>query len=494
MEKYTCHFISSADTSNDGTLVYFMNNFAIPKICDWDEKFVISLRTLIFDSSFQGAQHLPTIVLRYEQINIVSSEDNSDDNEDWASAENSAENSAEDSAEDSDNNMEIEMPSFHQPTYQIRKTDFDEKSLNVQSLFLTLNPLNDDGNRVESNVKLSIGSNGKCNIYWKEGELIMSKYLLHVLGYPEKHIVAKKWEITAENGDTYVTLPFDSDGVKRVWSGNYWKASAPEHINIALLYPQYVKVHCNEIKWNLNSPSNGQCIFLKAFSSDKVSSQLEAVHRQFFELKSRDINQLTFRLTDPYGKRLKLKTGQPTIIQIELRKMKREDEKNTVNICINSEDSLNIYPENTLTNFSVILPSPIIGQSTKNWKISLLSLTCPTQFDQIGLNRHDDHIIHYRWPNRPMNERVVKVPVTKPYFNSAEDLIIHIEEEQHKADDEIMVEWKLSAKGHLQIFFKERGSIFISCYLMTLLGFDMARKDHVEDGWVRLSNEVENKP
>lgn len=96
----------------------------------------------------------------------------------------------------------------------------------------------------------------------------------------------------------------------------------------------------------------------------------------YLPLQCTNLNSLSFKFVDPWGKQLSLRSGYSTYILLRLKEMEIGDQF-TVQVSSKKSD---LRPRNTIHDFVHDLPSDILFRSEEKWEVSLLDCHFPATF------------------------------------------------------------------------------------------------------------------
>ena len=144
--------------------------------------------------------------------------------------------------------------------------------------------------------------------------------------------------------------------------------------------PSFVKLHLKEMKPTLSGSGFHQDIAVIPYKQPEADQQLffyEASQKEYYKLSDENLQSLTLKLCEENNEELKLISGQPTFVKLKFRNM---DSSGSFQVRLSSQDSSNIFPENTSSNFRVQLPRELM-LDRNNWEVALTTFNYPAKID-----------------------------------------------------------------------------------------------------------------
>jgi len=155
--------------------------------------------------------------------------------------------------------------------------------------------------------------------------------------------------------------------------------------------PKIIKIRILEISDILGGSGYHQDIACIAFNNNPDNSAFYHVvkKKEYFPLRSTNLQSLTVQLTDEKNRELSLLSGQPTFVHVKLKRMSSP----SFIIRVNAHEGNQIFPANTQSNFQVQLCHPI-DLTIDKWEVALSSIHFPMGVDISGAFSKEDFWIY----------------------------------------------------------------------------------------------------
>lgn len=176
-------------------------------------------------------------------------------------------------------------------------------------------------------------------------------------------------------------------------------------------YPKIVKVRCENIRDQIFNDKHAKdlAIFCPEISpnSNPTFFWHEFEAKTFCTLENTLLNDISFKLVDEHNEQLMLKIGVPTILNLEIEAMPKENK--TFNVRVTS-DKQALHQQNTRSNFTVNLPQTLY--LNEKWKIGLSSVNLPNVFNTLP---PEDQIISFLYYEGEEKRKIEHFIPTKHY-------------------------------------------------------------------------------
>lgn len=147
-------------------------------------------------------------------------------------------------------------------------------------------------------------------------------------------------------------------------------------------YPKIVKVRCENIRDQIYNEKHAKDLAIFCPEISTIEKQTFFWHefeaKTFCTLENTLLNDISFKLVDEHDEQLMLKVGVPTILNLEIQAMPKENK--TFNVRVTSDKQI-LHQDNTRSNFSVNLPQTLY--LNEKWKIGLSSVNLPNVFNTL---------------------------------------------------------------------------------------------------------------
>lgn len=265
------------------------------------------------------------------------------------------------------------------------------------------------------------------------------------------------------NGDRYFTFRIQPNLTK-------------VEINLSNLlkpnFPKIVKVRCENIRDQIYNDKHAKdlAIFCPEITTteNKKFFWHEFEAKTFCTLENTLLNDISFKLVDENNQQLMLKVGVPTILNLEIQAMPRENK--TFNVRVTSEKQ-KLHPENTRSNFSVHLPQTLY--LNENWKMGLSSINLPNVFNTFP---DEEQVIAFIYlEGNGEKKRIEHVIPQKNY--TKEELLDEINVFLQRNNDNIFlgkISEELLPKGYTKVAMvelKKKGALSVPKALARILGY-----------------------
>ncbi len=186
--------------------------------------------------------------------------------------------------------------------------------------------------------------------------------------------------------------------------------------------PQFMKLQLKEMQQTLDGKGFNQDLCFLPYKLPKGDGSLyhhEVKRKEFFNLSSDKLQDLTLCLTDEKNKKLRLPIGQATFAKLNFKNMYGSS---TFHVKVASNDTSNIYPENSPSDFSVQLPHELILPGN-SWEVALSSFHYPSQIDLKSVLTRDEFWIKISVKSTLIQHRPFTVSFELDNISSEETLV-----------------------------------------------------------------------
>lgn len=144
--------------------------------------------------------------------------------------------------------------------------------------------------------------------------------------------------------------------------------------------PTLIKVCMDQIDtYDAPHEQHKELLTLPYEKSEEEYFYFEAKRKHFYPIINNNLSRIRIRILDEDNNRLNLVNGQPSLVKLKFVKMA----KIGFILHVNSNDSLEYYPDNNSSQFKVQLPSPIILDQ-QGWEVALASIYYPLHMHNIN--------------------------------------------------------------------------------------------------------------
>lgn len=148
--------------------------------------------------------------------------------------------------------------------------------------------------------------------------------------------------------------------------------------------PSFVKIQLREMKATLAGGGFHQDLAVIPYEQPQgAANQLffyEAAKKEYFKISEDTLQCLSLKLCGDNNQQLVIPSRQPTFVKLNFKNM-HSSGSFQVRLC--SNDSLDLFPQNTSSNFRVQLPREL-SLDGNNWEVALSSLHYPSEIDPIS--------------------------------------------------------------------------------------------------------------
>ena len=319
--------------------------------------------------------------------------------------------------------------------------------------------------------------------------------VLEAIGFLPEQLtaVASKVKVMSEKIDFKFYKPF--------------KIVAFRSPNLRKFDPDYLEVYLRGLSAGpTTSPSCNELLARLCYRRDSQGGShmvIESPIRRL--LNSTDVNRLEFSITGPEGSPLSLKTGQPTVIVLEMEQVSLSETE--VNVSVRSSDGDSKYLDNASSDFRVDLNQPLRLQG--GYRCALRSLSMSLQLDHLPYEidfivssvRGEDEAPSGRMalteaqlkerlarlhkivggienfsvismPQRVPQEDERKVQLHTTHFESEEDLVRVLNIDNDVCVFSIEPNGVGEKKKQASVVFRREGYVLLPWELVALLGYD----------------------
>lgn len=194
--------------------------------------------------------------------------------------------------------------------------------------------------------------------------------------------------------------------------------------------PNFIKIKISEIKPCLSSKGMHQNISIIPYFPPTAEKKLyyhEITLKEYFYLSTTNLHTLSVNiLDDRTDKEPNLTPGQPTFLKLLFKKMSGPP---SFLMRLNSNDSKNIFPENTAGHFRAQLPHAVELDGV-NWEVALMSINFPSKISPKTYFKSKDFWFEITIPptsDVEMGEQV-RITVEEDNIKTLENLVTVINE------------------------------------------------------------------
>lgn len=182
--------------------------------------------------------------------------------------------------------------------------------------------------------------------------------------------------------------------------------------------PNFIKIKLAELKPNLSGGGFNKELALIPFPKESTTSSLtwyEVKNKEYFKLASSCLSNISVELSTNTNNSLDLLPGSETILKLKFKNMQGQSSFITR---LQSNDSLNIYPNNNAAFFRIQLPHSI-NFNDNNWQVALSSIHYPNCLKVCDFLNQNAYWIEIRVDNENEDDeqRIVRI--------SFEDVEVH---------------------------------------------------------------------
>ncbi|MGL6007007.1 hypothetical protein, partial [Aeromonas sobria] len=236
-------------------------------------------------------------------------------------------------------------------------------------------------------------------------------------------------------------------------------------------YPKIVKVRCENIRDQIfnNKHAKDLAIFCPEISptANQTFFWHEFEAKTFCTLENTLLNDISFKLVDEHNEQLMLKVGVPTILNLDIQAMPKQNK--TFNVRVTS-DKQPLHQQNTRSDFTVHLPQTLY--LNEKWKIGLSSVNLPNVFNTLP---PEDQIIAFLYYEGEEKRKIEHYIPTKHY--SKDELLDEINIFLQRNNDNVhigKISEEMPVHGYekvAMIELKKYGALSIPKNVALLLGY-----------------------
>ena len=291
-------------------------------------------------------------------------------------------------------------------------------------------------------------TNGYIELATNTWYTLISPRLYRFLGFTDFNglitINPKKDDVP--NLEKYDTIFYVID---KFGEGNHLTADQKFDLNIYM--PNLIKISCDNLDQYLCGGGFRNILALIPFDHSKRALTFTPAVRQQFKTNTDFLSTISMQLIDEKDNPIKFLPGSPTIVKIRVNEMMGN--RDTFYVRLSNVDSLNIYSENTQSNFKCKLPKVL--NFAGNWEVALANIYFPPKIRNIY---------------HPMNVLTIEVSHTTQDFNlnisatipsnrysNTDDLIIAI----NKSLENTSIRFK-KVNENIMVFSEDKENAFFS--------------------------------
>ena len=288
--------------------------------------------------------------------------------------------------------------------------------------------------------------------------VFLNKYFYKYLNLSKK----EKLKTTRVDGELYYFF-FNSSHLK---SKSYYPFKAKE-TKFFLEKPKIIHVVSSQIGNTIYNDKYQQCLKQFTVSSNEVGKyvQHEFDELEFSSVLNKTIDNFDVTFLDQNFKKLRIRQGLPSFVKLIFSSvMKRE-----VNVHVSSESN-DLYANNDIANFNIVLPKTLDFSWTKNPKVALTSVSFKNKWKIMPGLSLDFSVVDF--VKDTFRRKGVDPYKTGP--RSCEDICKHFERQANRRTE--VVRAKKQLDGTYTITFITNGILILGRDLSQILGFRFADK------------------